>query len=205
MKNRRRFLISIGSALGAALALSACATDQPLPGPVAQVGFAHMPPIIFNVARVDVSSEYKSPMQAPNAEQRLPTPPERALFDWALARLQANPGPDVTALGAFVIEDASVIETTLAKSTGFKGLMTYEPAERYDASAIARFTIEDPQTGQRGSIRATAARSIEVRENATLAEREQAWVELVEKLMADFNAQMETQSQTYLDTWFIRR
>jgi len=44
-----------------------------------------------------------------------------------------------------------------------------------------------------------------VRENATLAEREQAWVELVEKLMADFNAPMETQSQTYLDTWFIRR
>lgn len=201
MINRRRFLLSIG----AALALSACATDQPLPGRVAQVGFAHMPPITFNVARVDVSSDYKSPMQAPNAEQRLPTPPERALFDWALARLQANPGPEVTALATFVIEDASVIETQLAKSTGFKGLMTYEPAERYDATAVARFTIEDPNTGQRGSVRATAARSIEVHENATLAEREQAWVELVEKLMADFNAQMELQTQTYLSGWLVRR
>lgn len=203
MMNRRHFLIS---AVGA-LALGACATGEPIAGPVPQVGFAHLPPLVLNVARVDVASHYKSPMHAPNAEHRLPAPPERALFDWALARLKASGGGQGVA--TFVIEEAAVIETKLEKTPGFKGLMTYEPAERYDARAVASLTVVNPpsaqqQGGSRGEVRVTATRSIEVRENATLAEREQAWVELVEKLMADFNAQMETQIQTHLEFWVAR-
>lgn len=199
MMKRRHFLFSSL----AALALSACATGDPIAGPVPQVGFAHLPALTFDVARVDVASSYKSPMRAPNAEHRLPAPPERALFDWALTRLKARTGAG-PAVATFVVEDAAVIETKLEKTPGFKGLFTYEPAERYDARAVASLTVQNPDTGDEGMVRVEVTRTIEVRENATLAEREQAWVELVEKLMADFNTQMETQTQIHLTPWLVR-
>lgn len=198
MINRRQFLVSL---CAAALPLSACATDQPIAGPVPQVGFSHLPGLTFNVSRVDISSAYRSPMQAPNAEQRMPAPPERALLDWAHARIKANVGAPASAVASFVVEDAAVIETKLPKTGGFKGMFTYEPAERYDARASATLMLQDPVAGSSGEIHVNAARSIEVRENATLAEREQAWVELVEKLMSDFNDQMERQIRAHLQTW----
>lgn len=205
MMNRRRFLKTVSSfAFGstALTVLAACATDEPLPGPVPTVGFSHLPPLNLAVGRVDVKSAYKSPMSAPNAEHRMPSPPERALFDWGLARLKAAGGGDNPAVAEFVIEDASVVETKLEKSEGFSGLFTYEPEERYDAQAVARLTVEGPQGS--GAIRVTANRAIEVRENATLAEREQKWVELVENLMADFNTQMEQQVAAHLGAWLVR-
>ncbi|HEY9164069.1 MAG TPA: hypothetical protein VIN57_05620, partial [Magnetovibrio sp.] len=70
MMNLKKFttsckMLALGSAV---LALSACATDQPLPGPVPQLGFSHLAPMTFNVSRVDISSDYVSPMAAPNVE-----------------------------------------------------------------------------------------------------------------------------------------
>lgn len=203
MMKRNQFLTVAAAAFGAVLALSACATEQPIAGPVPQVGFSHLSPITFKVARVEVDSAYKSLMQAPNAEQRMPTQPERAMLDWALARLKAG-GAAGPAVAKFVVEDAAVIETKLTKTKGFKGLLTYEPAERYDARAAASLTVENAATGSSGVVQVTATRSIEVRENATLAEREQAWVELVENLMADFNTQMEIQIRTHLTDWIAR-
>lgn len=198
--NRRDFLKTLPlSALSMSL-LGACASDEPLPGPVAEAGFQHLSHLTLAVGRVDVSSHYKSPMSAPNAEQRMPTSPERAMFDWAQARLMAGGGHDNPAVATFVIEDGAVIETKLAKTEGLKGMFTHEPGERYDARAVARLTIEDPVRG-RGEVRVTALRTIEVHENATLAEREQKWLELVERLMADFDAKMEEEMRRYLGAW----
>lgn len=203
MMNRRHFIITAATALGATLSLSACAASEPIASPVAQVGFAHLPVLTFNVARVDVVSHYKSPMHAPNAEHRMPAPPERALFDWALARLKSSGGAS-SMVATFVIEDAAVIETKVEKTPGFKALFTHEVTERYDARAVASLTIKGPAGQGSGSVRVSSTRSIEVREDATLAEREQAWVELVEAMMADFNAQMEIEIATYLAAWLQR-
>lgn len=189
--------------VAAVLALAACATDKPLPGPVPQVGFSHLAPLTFNVTRVDIATNYVSPMAAPNVEHQVPTSPQRAMTDWAQARLKASPVGGTQTVANFVIEDAAVIETKLKKSTGFTGLMTYEPTERYDARATASLSLQDPLTGSHGSIRVSASRTMEVRENATLAEREQAWVELVEGLMADFNAQADEQIRTHMMPWLL--
>ncbi len=158
----------------------------------------------FKAARIDVRSLYKMSLDPPHAEYRMPTSPERALRDWALRRLHAAGGEGDVARGEFVIEDASVLKTRLPKSTGLKGLLTYEPTVRYVARATARFTLKNPLTGSGGSVRASAKRSIEIRENATLAQREQAWLGLVESLMADFNAQMEKEIHRYLAAWLLR-
>lgn len=204
MTNCKHILTIAGAALGAVLALSACANDKPLPGAVAEVGFSHLSSWTLNVARIDMTSAYQSPMQAPNAEHRMPTSPERAMLDWAKARFQAQGATASPATAMFVIEDASVIETKLDQTKGFKGLFITEPTERYEAKAVASLKLINPATGSDGQVRASAMRSIEISENATLAEREQAWVDLVEKLMADFNTQMEFQVRDHLANWVSR-
>jgi hypothetical protein len=187
--------------MGLGLGLGGCVSDQPIGGPIATVGFQHLPKIRLNVASVSVKSNYKSPMQAPNAEQRFPTSPERAMFDWALTRLVAVDGNQSSAVAQFEIDDASVIETKLKKTEGFKAMLTYEPTARYEATAVARLLIKDDDSGASGDIRVTAQRSIEISENATLAQREEAWMVLVENLMADFNSQMDLQTNSYLSRW----
>lgn len=195
MINRRHFLM-----LGAVLAVAACATDTPIAGPVPEVGFQHLAPIRLNVVDVQVNSEYQSPMKAPNAEHRFPTSPAQAMMGWAKSRLQAVGGPGSDAHAQFVIEQASVVEAKLEKTKGLKGMFTYEPTERYDATAVARMSISG-ENGAGGEIRVTAQRSVEVRENATLAEREQAWFSMTEALMSDFNVQMQNQIHGYLARW----
>lgn len=187
--------------LGAVLALSGCATDSPIAGPVPEVGFQHLAPVRLNVSNIEVKSTYQSPMKAPNAEHRFSTTPAQAMMGWAKSRLQAAGGPNSGAIATFVIEDAKVIETTLQKTKGFKGLFTYEPTERYDATALARLTIINGDNGSSGEVEVSAVRSVEVSENASLSEREQAWFKLTEALMADFNAQMEKQINGHLARW----
>ena len=199
MMNRRDFIkLTAGAAFAAVL--SACATDTPIPGPVPEVGFQHLTPILLKVARVEVQSAYQSPMKAPHAEHRFPTSPAQAMTNWANRRLKAVGGSN-SGVATFVIEDAAVVETQLDKTKGFKGMFTYEPSERYDATAVVRLTINNSQNDAHGEIKVSASRSVEVRENATLAEREKAWFEMTEALMADFNAQMENQIQAHLPRW----
>jgi len=196
MMMRRTFLCVF---LG--LGLSACASGQFIATPVPRVGFQHLPKIRLDVVRVQMKSDYESPLKAPHVEQLFKTSPERAMFDWAGTRLVAVGGGNASAVATFVVEDAQVIETKLKKSKGFTGLFTYEPTARYDAHAVARLEISDGTHAASGHVRVSAQRSIEVSENATLAAREEAWMELVENLMADFNTQMDTQIQTYLGRW----
>ena len=203
MIKRRDFVkLAASTAFVAALpaALAGCATDAPLAGPVPEVGFQHLAPIGLKVSHVEVQSVYQSPMKAPNAEHRFPTSPVQAMTNWANRRLHAVGEAD-SGVATFVIENAAVIETKLDKTKGLKGLFTYEPSERYDAVAVARLTVKDSQDGAHGEIKVSASRSVEVRENATLAEREKAWFEMIEALMADFNAQVESQIQAHLPRW----
>ena len=203
MIKRRDFVKLTTSAVFAAAlpaTLTACASDSPIAGPVPEVGFQHLGPIRLNVARVEVQTAYQSPMKAPHAEHRFPTSPAQAMANWANSRLKAVGGSD-SGTATFVIEDAAVVETKLDKTKGFKGMFTYEPSERYDATAVARLTVKNGQNGAHGEVKVSASRSVEVRENATLAEREKAWFELTEALMADFNAQVENQIQAHLPRW----
>ena len=196
MMKRRTFLCAL-----AGLTLTACATDQSVPGPVAQLGFQHLPTIPLNVGRVTVTSEYKSPLKFPNVEHLFATSPEHALLDWAQTRLKASGGAGNTAQAHFIVEDARVLETTLKKTEGLKGMFTYEPTSRFDAHVVARLDISGGADQNTGQVRVTSLRSVELSENATLAEREQAWMTLVEDSMADFNAQMDKQIKAYLAQW----
>ncbi|MBF0251314.1 MAG: hypothetical protein HQL35_11890 [Alphaproteobacteria bacterium] len=199
MINRRHFLLS-----ATAIALVGCVTDETLPPPLPEVGFAHLPPVALNVSRLNIRSEYHAPLAPPNAEHRFPTPPERAMMDWARTRLNAAGSPPNMAVAEFVVDDASVIETRLDKTKGFKGLLKYEPSERYDATIGATLSVTGGGDGSAGRVRVTASHSVEVSENATLAERERQWFDMVEALMRNFNLQMEQQMALHLGPWLLR-
>lgn len=195
MITRRHFLM-----LGSAALVNGCATDTPIAGPIPELGFQHLPPMFLNVGRVEVKNEYISPMKPPHAEHRFPTPPAQAMANWAKSRIQAVGDRTDGAVATFVIEQASVQEVQLKKTEGFKGLFTYEPTERYDAHCVGRLEIVGAD-GAKGNVRVEALRSVEVSENATLAAREKAWFEMIEKLMGDFNTQMDEQIVTHLGAW----
>ena len=205
MKNtisRRSFLstaLVAGGALSLSGALSGCASDQ-MADPVPEMSFQHLTPIRLKVGAVHIENHYKSPLSAPNAEHRFTTSPAFALQGWAAARLKAV-GSEGNA--RFLIEDASVIETPLKKTKGLKGAFTTEPTARYDATMKGRLLIRDGE-GLKGEVEAQVTRSVEVSEDATLAEREQLWFKMVEDMLKSFDAEMNKQINGYLSRWIVR-
>jgi len=197
--SRRSFLGSTLAVSGVVL-LSGCATDE-VASPVPQLSFQHLTAIPLKVSSVKIEQHYKSPMKEPHAEQRFATPPTTAMRGWANARLKAVGGD---AVARFIIEDASVVETKLKKTKGLKGVFTYEPTERYDAKMAGRLSVRTSE-GLSGEVEAEVTRSVEVGENATLAERELAWFRMVEAMMADFDMEMEKQINGYLGRWVQSR
>ena len=175
------------AALALAAGLAAC--EVPLPEQkLPELTYSHLEPFRLDVASIEVISEYRPPMQAPNVEHLFSTPPEKALKQWAADRLKAA-GPKGTA--RFIIGDDSVTETKLSIDTGFTGMFKKEQSERYDASVEAVLNIFDERGYLRGYATARVTRSRTVREDITLNERERQWFLIVEAMMKDFNAELE--------------
>jgi hypothetical protein len=176
------------------IALAACETPSPeqkLPG----LSYAHLGPLRLNVARVDVASEYKAPLQAPNVDHQFPTTPEAALRQWAADRLQPAGRDD---MARFLIVDAAAIEIRLKRDTGLKGTFKKEQSERYDVSVEATLEIFDSRGFRRGFATARAKRTRTVPEDITLNQREKVWFEMTEAVMNDFNAELERNIRRHL-------
>jgi len=160
--------------------------------------FQHLQPINLKVSSVESILTYKSPMNAPNVDHLFPVSPGKALARWADDRLVAVGGK---ARGRFTIVDASVRETALEMKKGIKGAFTKDQSERYDAALEATLEIVDDNGTSRGFASAKVSRSISVREDATVNDREQAWFSLTEALMKDFNVEIEKNIAQYLADW----
>lgn len=193
----RRDAILAGLALGASVLMAGCETPvemQRLP----DITFAHLPAFRFDVAEIQVISRFSPPGAAPHIEQRLPVPPEKAMRQWASDRLKAVGGAGTL---RFVIEDASATETALALDTSLKGQFTKQQAQRYDLAVRALLVLVDAGGTERGTATALASRSITVREDVSLNERERTLFNVVDRLLADFNSEMETNIGRHLGRW----
>jgi len=193
----RRFVLLSGLALGATLLTQGCETPvatQRLP----DITFAHLPAFKFDVANIEVVSRFKAPLKEPHIEHQLPTSPETALSQWAKDRLRAVGNSGTLRL---TIEDASATETDLSRDTSFKGSFTKQQSQRYDAAVHAVLTLNDAGGRERGTATAMATRSITVREDINLNDRERTQFDLVDHLLADFNGQMEANIRQHLAPW----
>ncbi len=122
-----------------ALFLAACSPAAQLPEPV---GLAYLTskPISLNVSRVEVVKKYQSSSAAPHVENDFPVPPVSMIQQWVQDRLLPV---GKTGYAVITIEDASVIETPLKGTKGFKGMFTVDQSEQYDAKMSVKIEIFD--------------------------------------------------------------
>jgi hypothetical protein len=174
-------------AIAATLALGACTSTPPRPQ-ARQISFANLAPISFDVAKIEVVQQYQPPQVAPNVDHLTPVPPSDAIRRWANERVRAM---GTSGTMRVIIKDASITETHLAGTTGVRGAFTTDQSERYDGRLSVDLVVEVPSRRFQGYTGATVARTISVPENVSLQGREDAWHNLVERMMADLNAKLE--------------
>lgn len=197
IKTLRRFTLSLVAIIG----LAACTTPPAPKYP--ELTYSHMPKISLGVAQIEIISANSTSATAAgvkHVEALMPVSPEAALRAWARDRLQAN---GVSGVAKFVIETASVTETDLKKTPGFKGLVTKDQSHRYNSQVRATLKLEGVPRVTQAFAQAEVSRSQSIAEDATINEREQLWFNLTEATMKDFDPIMAASIRKHLAD-FIR-
>jgi hypothetical protein len=160
--------------------------------------FRHLQPIQLLVSDIKIESTAPHSTQPPNIAHLFPTPPETALRNWARDRLVSRGASMRGATATFTIVRAEATGRALGKDSGFTGLFKQELSDRYEGHVDAVLTIYDGSGQRRAHVEAKAEHAATVREDVTLVERQKIMYDLTEKMMADFNAEMERQIRNYL-------
>ena len=176
-----------------AFAVTACETA---PSPkLPELTFTHLPTITLGVARIEIVDNYSPADNAKHIENRMPSSPETALRNWARDRLRAN---GVSGVAKFIISNASVVEADLATTKGLKGIFTNDQSQRYDAVVNVSVRLEGVPRVSEAFAEAEISRSQTVAEDATINVREQAWFNLTEAVMKDFDPAMAASIRKHL-------
>ncbi len=179
------------------LTLGACAKVPP-PPVLAEITFAHLPPYQLAVGSVEVEVQFSSPMTAPHIEHTIPQSPERVMRRWSDDRLDVTGGDN---FARFIILDATVTEQALATDGTLTAVFTNEQALRYEAAAEAVLEIRNASGGFLGNATARVTRTITIPENATLNERDQALFDFIDRLIQNFDTEMDANIRTHLAQW----
>jgi len=179
------------------LSLGACQATAPTPV-YPELTFQHLKSLNLNVAKLENVNSFKPTLSAPNVDHLFPTSPADALGRWAEDRLHAV---GTNGFARFTILEASVTETRLDMKKGVIGAFTKDQSERYDAVLEGKLEIFDDSGVSRGFASARATRSVTVREDSSVNQREQAWFTLTEELLRDMDAELEKNISLYLSEW----
>lgn len=194
IKNKLCRFLLVGVAmlpLMAAPMLSGCTNAPPMTLNQPDLTFAQMQPIAVNVAKIEVFAEYKAPMAGPNIEHEFQTPPLESIRQ--LLQTKLTPAGDRQILRAF-IDDASVRMDRLKIRDDFMGTFYREPAERYIGRIAVRFELvnEDAPDIILARANISSDRNNSTLENASLADRDQAYMMLTESMMNDIYEGLRT-------------
>ena len=181
----------------AIILLAACSSTKPAL-PTIKLDFTKYGAIYFNVSRIEVVEEYKSPMHAPNVEHTITYSPADAMQLWVKDRLRAA-GSDK--LLQVIIKDASVVEAELPKTAGFKGYFTNDQDKRYDAKLEVELRIYGDEPLSEANAEAVVTRSITIPENATVEQRHHTLDQLVADSMELLNAKLEGNINSYMGNY----
>jgi hypothetical protein len=181
------------------VALAAC-TSKNLPPPHSTLRLDGQP-IRLDVARIEVVTEYTSPLAKPNMEHLMPIPPAMAAKRWAEERLRPEGTQRIAKL--FIL-DGGVVEVPLKKTEGIRGFFTTDQEARYDGKLAVRLDIMDERAFRLGTASAEAVRSRTLSEKATLNEREQLYYDLTAELVRDVDGVLEKQIADNLGRFVVR-
>lgn len=182
--------------MGALLA-GACAQVPP-PPVMAEITFAHLSPYNLAVGSVEVESQFTAPLTPPHAEHKVPQAPETVMRRWAADRLVAAGGEPFV---RFVILDATVTEHALETDGTLTAVFTNEQALRYEAIAEGSVEVRSQTGAYLGNASVRVTRAVTIPENASLNEREKAQFDLVDRLMQNFNTEMDANIRAHLKQW----
>ena len=190
----------VGLAATALLAVAAIAVSCETAPPSrdsAPPSFAALPPLVFDLGRIEVVERPAAP-HPDDVAHLFPTPPAIAIGLWVTDRLRASGTVGVLRV---TVDEASARSTRLETNTDLEGLFTKEQAERLDLRL--RVTIEaiDASGQVNGSASADARRSRTLPEGITLVERERIYDETVQALLYDYNASQEKAIRQYLNLY----
>lgn len=175
------------AALLLAAAIAGCASAPTAPT-YPEIRFSGKPPILLDVARVDIVETYRPPLKAPNVEHLFPVRPSHAARQWARDRLRAG---GTTGRAEAVIRDASATETALKRTEGVRGVFTADQAERYDAAITISVHVLDSFGKELAHASATSRYSRTVAEDVTLNERERVWHRMTTAMMQALDKALE--------------
>ncbi len=181
------------------VSLAACTQTTPdvyFPAP----DYSAQAPIRLQAGSIEVVDNSQSATTKPGIlgdriETRFPNPPADLIRKWANQRLIAVGGPNRVVV---TIDDASAIQKTLPKKTGIEGAFTKEQAWNVDTNARVRvqlFTPEKNFAAAEASAQASASKSI--REDASPYERDKAYNELTQTLLASLTTELDRQVNGY--------
>jgi hypothetical protein len=179
--------------------LAACAPSADLPEPVGLAYLANKP-LRLNVARVEVIKKYQSSATPPHVENNFPVPPVAMLQQWVQDRLLPV---GKTGYATVTIEEASVIESSLKGTPGFKGMFTVDQSERYDANMSVKIEIFDDSGTLKNFAYARTKGARSVAENLTLGQRRRVWIVMMEKIMNSLDAELDLNVRTYLSEYVL--
>jgi hypothetical protein len=176
--------------LAALLAATLCAgCSSPAPSDkLPEMTFSHLPPIQLKVANVQIENKAPANTDPSNVAMQFPVAPDQALTRWAQDRLKAT-GSSGTA--HFTILQAAATGKSLPIDTGVTGLFKKEISDQYDTRIEAELSVTDASGREVGSVSSKSNHQATVREDASLIDRHKVMYDMVEKMMADFNAEME--------------
>ena len=183
-----------------ALTLVAC-QEPPAPSGPNGISFGNKPPLRLNVAAINVVENYRPSMKLPNVEHTLPTPPIVALKQWAGQRFVA-----AGAQGALeiTVEDASVVETPLAKKDGLTGFFTDDQEARYDAHIKITLRLYDGvNTISVAEANAEVARWRTINEKATVTQREALFNGMLQEMMLHLDSESEARIRQYFGRFIV--
>jgi hypothetical protein len=191
----------LAAAFVMALAAAGCSSTKPPVQKLPEISFADKKPIALDVGRLEIVSEYTSPLHSPNVEHLMPVSPEAAAQRWAQDRLKPM---GRTGTARVVIKDAHVFEKGLKTDKGFTGLFKTEQEYRYDAALAVAVEILDERGFPTADTMATATRSRTAPEGITINERDRILYDISETMIRDIDSQMDTLMRSYLGRWIIR-
>lgn len=193
----RAMILTIG--LASLAGLTACEAPPMRPA-YPELTYTHLPQFRLDVARIEIENAYHSPGHRPNVEQEFPVKPavaaERALRD----RLRAV---GTGGVARAVIQNASVVEVPLKRTTGLRGALTTDQTERYDGVIEVVITVVGANPGDTARVVSRVERTRSVAEDASINDREKLWFDMTEALVNDLNASLDRQINEYFKN-FLR-
>ena len=152
-------------------------------------------PIVLDVEKVDVISEFVPSFTRPNVEHLFPVSIEKTAKIWAEDRLKAD-GFSSKRIAEYIIKDASVTEE-VEKSEE----LLQKDRLKYRANLSVLLRITDKSNMGIAETTIDAWRELRLPADTKIADKEKYWNEMVNNLMKDFNNRMEGNVHQYLGTY----